>query len=145
MNFPLLTPAQVSPPVLGDSVGLIYRLQVVSPGDPALLRVVDLALKSANVLESSLQIQDETRGDSEDLGPDLRFGHPPKGASLALWGKVIVTLWRVVMGFNTKPLSWDGLTLRLLVWRCIVGERGAAEGEWVRREAVSNLRSTDGE
>jgi len=120
-------------------VDLISRLQVVSPGDPDLLRGVDLALESVKVLEGGLRIQDGIHIDAEDLGQDLRSGHPSGNASLVLWGKVIVTLWRVVMGFDAKPSSWDGLALRLLVWRCIAGEGGAAEGEWVRRETVRNL------
>lgn len=118
---------------------------MVSPGDPGLLQVVDLALKSVKVLESGLRIQDGTHVDSESLESDLRFNHPSEGASLVLWGKAVVTLWRVVMGFSTKPSSWDALTPRLIVWRCIVNERGAAEGEWARREAVCNLRSTEDE
>lgn len=125
--------------MLGDSVSLISRLQAISPGDPDLLRVVDLALESVKVLENSLRIQGGSNIDSEDLGPDLC----PKDASLALWGKVIVTLWRVVMRLSTKPLSWDALALRLLIWRCISGERGGGEAEWTRREVVRNLRSTD--
>jgi len=129
--------------VLSDCVNLISGLQVVSPGDPDLLRVVDLALKSANALESGLGIQDGTPVDSEDLGPALRSKHSSGDASLVLWGKVVVTLWRVVMGFNVKPTSWDGLTIRLLIWRCVAGERGTAEGEWARREAVRNLGSTN--
>lgn len=126
-------------------MSLISRLQAVSPGDPDLPRVVDLALKSINVLESGLRIQDGTQVDSEDLGPDLRSEHSSGDASLVLWGKVIVTLWRVVMGFNIKPSCWDRLTLRLLIWRCIAGERGAGEGEWARQEVVRNLRSTNDE
>jgi len=129
--------------VLSNSVDLLHRLQVLAPGDPDLLRVVGLALRSVNMLENSLQIRDGIRTGSEDLVPDLRFKHPSGDDPLALWGKMIVTLWRVVMGFNTKPSCWDGLTLRLLVWRCIVGERGTTEGEWARREAVCSLRSTD--
>ena len=136
---------QVSPSVIDDCVSLISRLQAISPGDPDLPRVVDLALKSITVLESSLRIQDGTQGDSEDLGSGLRSKHSSGDTSLILWGKVIVTLWRVVMGFDIKPSSWDGLTLRLLVWRCIVGEKGATEGEWARQEVVRNLRSTDDE
>ena len=107
--------------------------------------MVDLALESVIALESGLRIEDGTHIDSENLEPDLRFEHSSEGASLLLWGKVIVTLWRVVMGFDTKPPSWDRLALRLLVWRCIAGERKAAEGEWARREVVCNLRSTDDE
>ena len=141
--FSQLTFAQVSPSVLSDSVDLIHRLQVLAPGDPDLLRVVDLALRSVKTLENSLQIRDGIRTGPEDLGPDLRFRHPSGDDSLALWGKMVVTLWRVVMGFDTKPSSWDGLALRLLVWRCIIGERGATEGEWTRREVVCSLRSTD--
>ena len=121
---------------------LIHRLQVLTPGDPDLLPVVDLAVRSVSLLERSLRIGDGTRTGTEDLGPDLRFKHPSGDDPLALWGKVIVTLWRVVMGFDTKPSSWDGLTLRLLVWRCIAGEGGAKEGEWARREVVCSLRST---
>lgn len=131
--------------MLSDSVSLISRLQVLSPGDPDLLRMVDLALKSASVLESGLRIQDEIPVDPEGPGPELRSKHPLRDPSLVLWGEIIVTLWRVVMGFDMKPTSWDGLTLRLLIWRCITGERGAAEGEWARREAIRNLRSTDDE
>lgn len=112
---------------------------MVSPGDLDLLRVVDLALRSVNELESSLQIQDGIHGGS---GPDLRPEDSSGDAPLVLWGKIIVTLWRVVMGFDTKPSSWDKLTLRLLVWRCIVGEGNATEGEWARRETVCSLRST---
>lgn len=130
--------------MLSDSVDLLHRLQVLTPGDPDLLRAVDLALRSVNTLENSFQIRDRTRTGPEDLGPDFLFKHPSEDDSLALWGKIVVTLWRVVTGFNTKPSSWDGLTLRLLVWRCVVGERGATEGEWARREAVCSLRSTDG-
>lgn len=141
----MLTPAQVSPSVLSNSVGLICRLQAVSPGDPDLLRVVGLALRSVNVLERSLRIQHGNHTDSENMEPDLRLEHSSESASLVLWGKVIVALWRVVMGFDTKPSSWDGLTLRLLVWRCIAGETGAAEGEWARQEVVCSLRSIDGE
>ena len=129
--------------MLSDSVDLIHRLQVLAPGDPDLLRVVDLALRSVNTLENSIQIRDGICTGPEDQVSDLRFKHPSGDDSLALWGKIIVTLWRVVMGFDTKPSSWDGLTLRMLVWRCIVGERGATEGEWVRREVVCSLRSTD--
>lgn len=141
--FSSLTLAQVSPSVLSDSADLLHRLQVLAPGDPDLLRVVDLALRSVNTLENSLQIRDGTRTGPEDLVPDFRFEHPSGDESLALWGKIIVKLWRVVMGFNMKPSFWDRLTLRLLVWRCIVGERGATEGEWARRESVCSLRSTD--
>jgi len=136
---------QVSPSVICDCVSLISRLQVVSPGDPDLPRVVNLAFKSINVLESGLRIQDGTQADSEDLGRDLRSKHSSGDTSLVLWGKVVVTLWRVVMGFNIKPSCWDGLTLRVLIWRCIAGEKGAREGEWARQEAVRNLRSTNDE
>lgn len=136
---------QVSPSVLGDSVSLISRLQAISPGDPDLLRVVDIALKSVNVLESGLRIQDGTCMDLKDLGPGLRSEYPSGDTSLVLWGKVIVTLWRVVMGFDSKPLSWDKLTLRLLIWRCIAGEGDVAEGEWARREVARNMRSTNDE
>lgn len=107
-----------------------------------MLRVIDLALESISVLENGLRIQDGSHVELENLGPDLCPKHSA-GASLVLWGNVIVTLWRVVMGFSTKPPSWDALTLRLLIWRCIAGERGGVEGEWARREAVRNLRSTD--
>jgi len=141
--FSLLTSAQVSPSVLSDCVSLISRLQVVSPGDPDLLRVVDLALESTYALESDLGIQGATPVGSEDSGPALRSKHSSEDASLVLWGKVVVTLWRVVMGFDAKPASWDGLTIRLLIWRCIAGEKGTAEGEWARRGAVRNLGSTD--
>jgi len=141
-SFFHLTSTLVSPSVLGDSVSLISRLQALSPGDSDLLRAVDLALKSAKVLESDLRIQDGTH---IDLGPGLRSGHTPGDASLVLWGKVIVTLWRVVMGFGTKPLSWEELTFRLLIWRCIAGERDVAEGEWARKEVVRNIRSTNDE
>ena len=135
---------QVSPSVICDCVDLISRLQAVSPGDPDLPRVVDLALKSVNTLESSLRIQDGTQIDSKDLGTDF---HSKRSGdtSLALWGKVVVTLWRVVMGFDIKPSSWDRLTLRLLIWRSIAGEKGATEGEWARQEVVRNLRSKDDE
>lgn len=126
-------------------MSLISRLQAVSPGDPDLLRVVDLVLKSVNVLESDLRIQDRTQVDSEELRRDLRSEHSSGDTSLVLWGKVIVTLWRVVMGFDVRPPSWDGLTLRLLIWRCIAGEGDAPEGEWARQEAVRNLRSTNDE
>jgi len=139
--FSLLILSQVSPSVLDNLVGIISRLQVVSPGDPDLLRVVDLALKSLNVLENNIRIQ----GDSEDQKLNLRSENSPGENHLALWGKVVVTLWRVVMGFSTKPTSWDGLTLRLVIWRSIAGERGAPEGEWARREAIRNLRSRDDE
>jgi hypothetical protein len=121
------------------------RLQAISPGDPDLPRVVDLALKSINVLEGSLRIQDRTQVDSEDLGSDLRSGQISGDTSLVLWGKVIVTLWRVAMGFDIKPSSWDGLTLRLLIWRCIAGDKGGTEEEWARQEVVRNLRSRNDE
>jgi len=135
---------QVSPSVICDCVCLISRLQVVSPGDPDLSRVIDLALKSVNVLESSLRIQDGAQVDSKDLETDL---HSKRSGdtSLVLWGKVIVTLWRTAMGFNIKPSSWDRLTLRLLIWRSIAGEEGATEGEWARQEVIRNLRSKDEE
>lgn len=139
--FSLLILSQVSPFVLDSLVGIISKLQVVSPGDPDLLRVVDLALKSLNVLENNLRIQ----CDPEDLRPNLRPGGFSGENPLALWGKVVVTLWQVVMGFSTKPTSWDGLTPRLVVWRSIAGERGALEAEWARREAIRNLRSRDDE
>ena len=129
-------PAQDSPSVLRDSVNVISRLQAISGGDPDLPRVVDLALKSVIALEKELRIR-------FDLEPGLRSKHTAGGASLILWGKVIVTLWRVVMGFDIKSLAWDELTLRLLVWRCIAGERNAAEGEWCRQEVLRNLRSAD--
>lgn len=135
-----LTSIQVPPSVLGDSVSLISRLQAISPGDLDLLRAVDLALKSVHVLEIGLRIQDGAHVDSKDLETNLRSQPSLEGASMVLWGKAIVTLWRVVMGFDTKPLSWDGLTLRVIVWRCIAGERDVAEGEWARREAIRNLR-----
>jgi len=140
--FSRLTSSQVSPSVLSDSAGLILRLQVLAPGDPDLLRAIDLALRSVIVLESNLRIRDGTCTGLGDRGPDLRFKHLSGDDSLALWGKIIATLWRVIMGFNVKPSSWDGLTLRLLVWRSIAGERGTTEGEWARREVVCSLRST---
>lgn len=129
---------QVSLSLLSDSAGLISRLQAVSPGDPDLLRVVDITLKSLSVLESSLWIKD----DPDVLGTDLRSEGSLGRNSLVLWGRVVVRLWQVVMGFSSRPASWDGLTLRLVVWRCIVGEVVAPEGEWARREVVGNLRST---
>ena len=129
--------AQVSPPLLSDSVGLIYRLQVVSPEDPDLLRVIDIALKCLKVLESDLRIQSDPGVLGAHLRPENSSGDDP----LLLWGKVIVRLWQVVMGFGTKPASWDGLTLRLMVWRCVAGERLAPEGEWTRREVVDNMRT----
>jgi hypothetical protein len=127
--------APVSPSVLSDSAALVSRLQAVSPGDADLLRVVDLALESLNVMERSLRIQG-FQGDLDDLGRNLRSEKALERNSLVLWGEVVVTLWRVVMGFSTKPTSWDGLTLRLVIWRCIAGERGAPEGEWARRQAT---------
>jgi nucleolar pre-ribosomal-associated protein 1 len=131
----------VSPSVLDKSADLISRLQAVSPGDLSLLRVVDLALKCLSVLEQSLQIQ----GDSERSDPNSSSENTSRGDLLGLWGNVVVKLWRVVMGFGTKPTSWDKLTPRLVVWRCISGERGAPEGEWARQEVVRNLRSTHDE
>lgn len=118
-------------------MGLIARLQVIYPGDPDLLRVVDIAFKSLKASESTAWIQD----DSEVLGGDLRSGNLSEGNPLILWGKAIVRLWQVVMGFDTKPASWDGLTLRLMIWRCIAGDRVVPEGEWSRREVVGNMRS----
>lgn len=116
-------------------------LQAISPGDPDLLRVIDLALKSLDTLESNIRVQ----CDSEDMAQILRSKDRSEGNALVLWGKVIVTLWRVVMGFDTKPTSWDGLTLRLVIWRCITGDKGTLEGEWARQEAIRNLRSADDE
>ena len=127
--------------MLSDSAGLISMLQAISPGDPDLLRVIDLALKSLDTLESNIRVQ----CDSEDMAQILRSKDRSEGNPLVLWGKVIVTLWRVVMGFDTKPTSWDGLTLRLVIWRCIAGDKGTLEGEWARQEAIRNLRSTDDE
>lgn len=134
-----LTSAKVSPFVLCELVNLISRLEAVSPGDPDLLRVVGLALKSLDALESSLQI----RSDSDDSRPNLRSEESSERNPLFLWGKAVVTLWQVVMEFSTKPASWDRLTTRLVIWRCIAGEREALEGEWARKEAVRNLRSKD--
>lgn len=119
-------------------MNLISRLQVVSPGDPDLLRVVNIALKSLKVLENDLWIPD----DSEVFGADLPFENSPEENPLILWGKVVVRLWQVVMGYGTKPTTWDGLTLRLVIWRSIAGERATPEGEWARREAVNNIGST---
>ena len=127
--------------MLSDSAGLISMLQAISPGDPDLLRVIDLALKSLDTLESNIRVQ----CDSEDMAQILRSKDRSEGNALVLWGKVIVTLWRVVMGFDTKPTSWDGLTLRLVIWRCITGDKGTLEGEWARQEAIRNLRSADDE
>lgn len=129
-------PAQDSPSVLRVSVNVISRLETISTGDPDLQRVVDLALKSVNALESGLRVH-------LDSELELRSKHALGDASLVLWGEVVVTLWRVVMGFDIKPLAWDELTLRLLVWRCIAGEKNAAEGEWCRQEVLRNLRSAD--
>ena len=129
-------PVQDSPSVLRDSVNVISRLQAISGGDPDLPRLVDLALKSVIALEKGLRIH-------LDLESELRSEHATGDASLVLWGKVITTLWRVEMGFDIKPLAWDGLTVRLLVWRCIAGEKNAAEGEWCRQEVLRNLRSAD--
>lgn len=137
-DFPL-TSAKVSPFVLCESADLISRLEAVSPGDSDLLRVVGLALKSLDVLESNLRVRD----DSDDPRPNLRSEESPEGDPLILWGKVVVTLWQVVMGFSTKPTSWDRLTTRLVIWRCIAGETEVLEGEWARKEAVRNLRSRD--
>jgi len=127
--------------VLGDSVGLVSKLQMVSPGDPDLLRAVNLAIKSLNVLENRLRVHDGVHVGSEDVRLDLRSKPTFRGASLVLWGKVVVTLWQVVMGYDTKSPSWDELTPRLLVWRCIVGEKVTPEGEWARRGVIRNLRS----
>lgn len=124
--------------VLGETVGVIGRLQAISPGDSDLLRVIDLAVKSVKVLESGLVIGD---GIGVGLGPALRSERSLGDTSLVLWGGVIMTLWRVVMGFDAKSPAWDGLALRLLVWRCVAGEKEGAEGEWARREALRNLRS----
>ena len=129
--------AQVSLSLLGGLVGLISRLQAVSPGDPDLLRVVDIALKSLKVLEKNIWIQDN----SDILEADLRSDGTSR-ENLVLWGQVITRLWQVVMGFVTKPTSWNVLTLRLVIWRCIAGERVVPEGEWARREVVGNMRST---
>lgn len=132
--YPLIL-AQVSPSLLNDIVGLISRLQVVFPGDPDLLKVVDIALKSLKVLENVLWIQDG----SGVLGANLCCENSSGGNPLVLWGGIVVRLWQVVMGFDAKPAAWDGLTLRLVIWRCVAGERVAPEGEWARREVVGNM------
>lgn len=124
--------------LFSDLVGLISTLQVISPGDPDLLRVVDIAFKFLKELEGDIWIQDH----SEVLGAKLRSENSLEGNPIVTWGKAVTGLWQVVMGFGTKSTSWDGLTLRLMIWRCIAGERITPEGEWVRREVVGNMRST---
>jgi nucleolar pre-ribosomal-associated protein 1 len=59
---------------------------------------------------------------------------------LLTWGKSVEYLWQASMTLSHKPLVWDALTSRLLIWRSVVGESSAV-GEWARMVTVENLRT----
>ncbi|KAJ7459833.1 ribosome 60S biogenesis N-terminal-domain-containing protein [Mycena latifolia] len=61
---------------------------------------------------------------------------------LLTWGKSVEYLWQASMTLSEKPVVWDALTSRLLIWRSVVGEEGTAVGEWARKVTLENLRTS---
>ncbi|PFH47812.1 hypothetical protein AMATHDRAFT_6373 [Amanita thiersii Skay4041] len=58
---------------------------------------------------------------------------------LHVWGCSIELLWQAAMNLASKPTSWDGLTIRLLLWRSIVGAEQSTIGEWARTCVLENI------
>ena len=119
------------------------------PGVPAfneLGKLLDNALACLAVSEAKINIP---LTPSEDV-QDMHFMLPPHSASrlhdiqekndtLSTWGRSIEMLWRVAMSFDTKPRSWDALTVRILTWRRIVGSDQTNAGEWARVSVLQNI------
>ena len=77
---------------------------------------------------------------SPQIGPDL-YAVDDRDPLLR-WGRSIEDLWQASMTLPDKPLVWDALTRRLLIWKSVVGEDGSALGEWVRQNVREVLRES---
>ena len=119
------------------------------PGAPAfneLEKLLDNALACLAVLEAKINIPSTTPEDVQDMN----FTVPPHSASrlhdiqektdaLSGWGRSVEMLWQVAMSFETKPRSWDALTVRILTWRHIIGSDQSSVGEWARVSVLQNI------
>lgn len=120
------------------------------PGTPVfdeLERVLDNALTCLAIMEAKIDMPSTPQQDVYDGNSTL----PPHTACrlhdtqeqndpFSTWGKSLEMLWQVAMNFDTKPRSWDALTIRVLTWRRIVGADISSTGEWAR---ISVLQSID--
>ncbi|TFK24236.1 hypothetical protein FA15DRAFT_423825 [Coprinopsis marcescibilis] len=135
--------------VLPFAARIMFRLAHQCPAwEPTLVKTLFMAIARLQDLETGILLSDtiiHAPPLDEIIPPALHNSHdvhdkPVFADPLALWGRLVELLWRVVMSSNCQePEIWNKLTSRLLVWRAIVGEENSKEGEWARIQCVLNL------
>ncbi|KAJ7044085.1 ribosome 60S biogenesis N-terminal-domain-containing protein [Mycena alexandri] len=122
---------------------VILRLSAL-PGPPplALPDLLESCLKGLKLFETRLDIP-RSRVTFKNASVPCMPPHSGQDLqvvgdhdALLTWGKSVEYLWQASMTLSEKPLVWDALTSRLLIWRSLVGKEGSTVGEWARMLAV---------
>ncbi|KAJ7175823.1 ribosome 60S biogenesis N-terminal-domain-containing protein [Mycena filopes] len=134
-------------PIFATAAPVILRLSALPGPSPLTLpEVLQSSLRGLELLETRLDIP-HSRVTSKHSGASLPSMPPHNGQELHVvgdydalltWGKSVEYLWQASMTLSEKPLVWDALTCRLLIWRSSVGGEGSAVGEFARVLTVHN-------
>ncbi|KAJ7780624.1 ribosome 60S biogenesis N-terminal-domain-containing protein [Mycena maculata] len=134
--------------ILSSAAPVIFRLSALpGPSPLGLTDLLDYCLSGLQLLEAPLDIPRSRtavlrKAPLLDMPP--HSGHELQAVAdndpLLTWGKSVEYLWQASMTLSVKPLVWDALTPRLLIWRSLVGEEGSSVGEWARKSTLEMLR-----
>ncbi|KAJ7505347.1 ribosome 60S biogenesis N-terminal-domain-containing protein [Mycena galericulata] len=146
----LILQSALKPEAIFSSAGpVILRLSALpGPSPLGFADLLDHCLSSLKLLEARLDIpRSRTPSLQNALAPDTppHSGHELHAVTdrdpLLTWGMSVECFWQASMTLSAKPLVWDALTWRLLIWRSVVGEEESAVGEWARKLTFQNLRT----
>ncbi|KIL65208.1 hypothetical protein M378DRAFT_162474 [Amanita muscaria Koide BX008] len=113
----------------------------------ALSALLDSALGALAMIEVTLDVPVEAEVAPCDLTlpphSAVSLHDPAQEDSLpiSVWGRSVEMLWQTAMNLDSKPISWDALTIRILLWRSIVGAEKSVVGEWARTSVVRSIAS----